>query len=397
MRPEPAEVYVARPVDRIQEYLIKLTPLVRGNLLTELERLESCGAEMPGSAELLASLRAEFRNDSAGQNPVNQPSRYFFAPLEPLLVDGAPQHANSGRILRGSMSPIWEWIRRDLLPTMARDYIKSVDELVTAGNPRKAQLVASTFQAKLVKYLETTLGSADGADQTRIKLATYTASEAAYGDLTKMLCALRAREALAKFDAALPATIARFDDTRILKVTALLDAFAKMHEDAVPFALALVANRLKTSWQLIRLATKAAPSKNAADVAATRYAMVVTMVLDRLEDKGSALRFALKAERVLVSRQLLSDIYDTEYALQVRIDQLEESEWGKRLRDVMDAIGTMVEGEIKRFPANVGHILGSRRLRSHLSMAGRLTYLTWKGRDAVNGGVAFCKRLVGQA
>ena len=77
----------------------------------------------------------------------------------------------------------------------------------------------------------------------------------------------------------------KFDDARVAKITALLDAFAKNHADGVPFALALVAKRLKTSWQLIRLATKAAPSKNAADVAATPYAIAVSMVLDRLEDK----------------------------------------------------------------------------------------------------------------
>src|SRR5208337_4888791 len=123
--------------------------------------------------------------DGASQTRVGNPSRYFFAPLEPLLVDGAPEHANSGLILRGSLAPIWEWISRDLLPTMARDYVKGMSPLIAANNERQARQVAATFQIKVVKYLENTLGSPNGADQTRIKLATYTASHAAYGDLTK--------------------------------------------------------------------------------------------------------------------------------------------------------------------------------------------------------------------
>ena len=45
-----------------------------------------------------------------------------------------------------------------------------------------------------------------------------------------------------------------------------------------------------------------------------------------------------------------------------------------------------------RFPDNVGHVLGSRRLRSHDSLAGRLTYLAWKGRDAVSGVAAYSRR-----
>ena len=379
---------------RIHEYLKKLTPTARGNLLTELERLEACGEEMPGCEEILAALRAEFRTDESTQPRAGNASRYFFAPLEPLLIDGAPEHANPGRILRGSLAPTWEWISRDLLPAMARDYVKEINELIAADNQRGALRVASAFQTKIIKSIENTLGSPDGAEQTRIKLATYTASHAAYGDLAKMLCVLRARDALAKFNEALPAMIKKFDDARVLKITALLDGLAKDHPDAVPFALALVASRLRTSWQLIRLATKAAPSKQATDIAATRYAIAVSMVLDRLEDKRSALRVALRNDRVLDCRNLLRDIYDTEYALQVRIDSLEESDWGKRLRDLMNAIAILVEAEVSRFPPEVGHVLGSRRLRSYQSLAGRLTYLAWKGRDALTGGAAYCKKLV---
>src|SRR5258708_23666396 len=193
--------------ERIQEYLQRLTPLARGNLLTELERLELCGSEIPGSVEIMGKLRAEFRKDGSKRDRIGNPARYFFAPLEPLLIDGAPEHANSGRMLRGSLSPIWEWISRDLLPTMARDYVGGISKLIAADNQREARQVAAAFQTKVVKSLENTFGSPDGADQARVKLATYTASPAAHSDLTKMLCVLRAREALAKFGDALPVTL----------------------------------------------------------------------------------------------------------------------------------------------------------------------------------------------
>ena len=383
-------------IERVQDYLQRLSPLARSCLLTELERLELSGTEIPGVDVILENLRAEFRKSGPASDRAPNPSRYFFAPLEPLLVEGAPEHANSGRIQRGSLSAIWEWISRDLLPTMARDYIKAMSELIVADNQREAQQVAATFQTKVAKYLESTLGSPDGVKQTRLKLATYTSSRAAYDDLVKMQCVLHARDALAKFNEALPASIGKFDDAKVLKITQLLHAFRKKNPDVVPLALALVAGRLKTSWQLIRLATKAAPSKNAADVAASPYAIAVAMVLDRLEDKRTALRVALRNNRVMVAREILTELYDTEYALRVRIDQLDESEWGARLQNLMDSIAALVEAEVSRFPDNVGHVLGSRSLRSHQSLAGRLTYLAWKGRDAVSGGAAYCKRLIGQ-
>jgi hypothetical protein len=351
---------------------------------------------MPGSATILVKLRAEFPKDGSTQNRRDNPSRYFFAPLEPLLVDGAPEHDNSGRILRGSLSPIWEWISRDLLPTMTRDYISGVNGLVASDDLRKAGQVAAVFQTKIVKSLEGTLGSPDGADQARTKLATYTASRAAYGDLIRMLCVLRARDALSKFSAALPARIDKFDDARISKVTALLDALGTNHADVIPFALTLVAGRLRTPRQLIRLATQAAPGKTAADIA-TPYAITVSMALDRLDDKRSALRTVLKNDRVLVAKDILTDIYNTEHELRVQIDLLGQSVLGERLDGLMGAITTLVEAELRRFPDTIGHVLGSRSLRSHKSPAARLADLASKGRDAMSTGAVFCRKLIRSA
>jgi hypothetical protein len=121
------------------------------------------------------------------------------------------------------------------------------------------------------------------------------------------------------------------------------------------------------------------------------------MVLDRLEDRRSLLRVALKKERILVAKEILVDIYDTEFALRVRIDQFAESDWGRRLEALMVSINELVEGEIRRFPDKVGHVLGSRRLRRHETLMGRLTYWAWKGRDVAGNGVALCKNMLGGA
>ncbi|MGY4431903.1 hypothetical protein ACVWWO_004380 [Bradyrhizobium sp. F1.13.1] len=383
-------------IDQLSNFLQKLTPLSRSCLLSELERLELCGIDMPGSSDLQSRLRAEFRKDGSSQARATSPSRHFFAPLELLLIDGAPEHANMGRISRNTLTPIWEWICRDLLPTMARDYIKAINNQVAANNQKEVLKIASTFQTKVVKVLESTLASAESTEFARGKLAQYTASRTAFDDVKKMQHVLRAGAALPKFNEKLPEKIAKFDDGLVDQITARLDAFKKAHPEALPFALTLVARRLKTFWQLVRLATKAAASKSAVDVAATPYACVVHMVLDQLDDRRLALRIALRHNRVLIARDLLAEIYDTEYALKVRIDGIEHCEWGIRLQQLMDAIAALVAAEVSRFPSNVGHILGSRRLRSHDTLGGKLSYLAWKGRDAIEDGAAALRKLIGQ-
>jgi hypothetical protein len=383
--------------NRLKEFLQRLTPPTRSNLLDELERLELSGTEIPGASEVIETLRAEFRGGGQTQKRNSIPARLFFNPLELLLVEGAPAHATTGGIQRGSLSAIWEWITRDLLPTMARDYVKDVTELAGMDKQREARLAAVTFQTKVLKSIENTFNTPDGAVEIRSRLAAYTASPAVFDDVTKMLSIFRARDEIAKLNEALPGKLARFEDAEVVKITPLLDAFAKANPEQVPFALMLVARRLKTHWELIRLATKTASSKSAADVAAAPYAAAVSIVLDRLEDRRSLLHVALKKERVLVAKEILVDIYDTEFALRARIDQFPESDWGRRLEALMVSITELVESEVRRFPDNVGHVLGSRRLRRHDTLTGRLTLLAWKGRDIAGNGVAFCKAMLGGA
>src|SRR6185437_10497549 len=301
-------------LDRIWEFLQRLSPMTRSCLLTELERMELCGIEMPGSADIQAKLRAEFRNGSY-QYREAEPSFLFFAALEPILLDGAPDYDSPGRIPRGSLVPIWEWITRDLLPTMARDFNTQTRSLIGSDRKKDLREAVSVFQTKVVKYLENTLSDPAAAQITRAKLGTYTSARSAYGDLVKMMIALRSREAIAKLNKALPERFAKFDNAEAAKMTALLDAFRRDNADAVPFAIAMIGRRLKTPWHLIRLATRTAASKAAADVAAMPYAIAIPMVLDRIDDGRRALRIALKQNRVIIARDLLADIYDTEYAL----------------------------------------------------------------------------------
>src|ERR1700754_1608451 len=144
-------------IDRIWEFVQRLSPLTRSCLLTELERLELCGVDLPGSADIQAKLRAELRKDGSAKNRESQPSYHFFLTLEPLIAEGAPEHDNLGRIARGSLTPIWEWITRDLLPTMARDFNVQMQGLMGTDKQKELKQAVSVFQTKVAKYLENTL------------------------------------------------------------------------------------------------------------------------------------------------------------------------------------------------------------------------------------------------
>ena len=386
-------------IERLQNYLRQLTQQTRSRLLVEVERLKLCGEELPGSEVILANLHAEFRKDGKPAVGVSNSQRYFFEPLEPLLINSVPERAHSGQISRGSLVVIWEWIRLTLLPTMANEYSERIRRALATNNPREARQAAIAFQTKIATYLSNTLASPEGAEQARAGLALYTSSRATFEDLVKILSVLHARDALASFYDALASRIDKFDDREVAKVSDRLNALRAKHPDALPFALAVTIARLKTPWQLIHLATRAANSKAAADVARTPYAVAVSMVLDHLDDQRMALHDALKRKRMLIARELLGDIRAIESALRGRIDRFDQSPWETRLKSLMLAVSEMVEAEVRSVPKhlrNVQHILDVRALRSRDGLSGRLTDLAWRGRGALSGSVSYCRKLVGQ-
>jgi hypothetical protein len=132
----------------------------------------------------------------------------------------------------------------------------------------------------------------------------------------------------------------------------------------MPFALTMVAKRLKTPWQLIRLATKMVRSRNTTEIAATRYAISVAMALDHLDDMRIELNHALKSNRIPIE-DVLTDIYDIEDAMRVRIDRTTETDWGRKLASIMAAVASDLQAEFQTLPGNLHHVLGSDSLHRH--------------------------------
>lgn len=381
-------------LDRIQGYLRQLTPQERGRLLVEMERLQVCGQGIAGIDDIVQALRIEIRGSGQAVERVGTPARLFFEPLLPVLVDWSPERANRGQISRGSLNVIWEWINQFLLPKMANEYAEKAEHLFSSGDVRGAQRAAGDFQVKVVKSLESMLKSGGALTQTRANFARYTSSPATIDDLIKMITVFRTSEALATFCAGVPERIKAFDGDVLAKTRKQLDVIRTKHTEALPFALAVLTRRLKAPWQLMRLATKIAASKEVADVAATPYAIAIDMALDHLNDRRAALCQALRINKVPIAKEILTDIYDIEYAFRVRLDGLAGSDWGNRLDQLMQDVAIDLEKELHNIPDNLHHVLGSRSLHSHDTLAARLTFLAWKARDALTTPPAALRKML---
>ena len=373
--------------EHLIQYLRQLAPQVRRRLLAELERLHLLGEDIPHSEPLIAALRAEFRNTGENHYRVGNPSRYFFEPIEPVLVDRAPERANSGQIARGSLAPIWSLVTEQLLRSMAADYIAEAKNLISADRQSEARQSAQAFQRKVLISLNGLLGSAEGAASVRHGLMAYTSSHATFDDLKKMLRYLEMQRELEGFGRALAPKIARLEGASLDKVLGLLTALKAKHADAVPFALTIVANRLDTPWELLSVATVPAGDRAASRIAASPFAIAVSMVLDQIEEKHLLLLFALRNSRPVRAKEIVGEIYRIEKALRTQI-ALKGSGWAQHLDDLMAAVQAAVNAEINSIPSDhrhLTHILESPRLRPDHSFSHKVGHIFEKGWDVVAG------------
>jgi hypothetical protein len=155
----------------------------------------------------------------------------------------------------------------------------------------------------------------------------------------------------------------------------------------VPFALTIVAKRLETPWELLSIATGPVDDRAAARIAASPFAIVVSMVLDQIEEKHLLLLFALRNNRPVRAKEIVSEIYRIEEALRTQIE-LKGSDWAQQLDDLMMAVQAAVNAEINSIPGDhrhLTHILESPRLRPDHSFSHKVGHIFEKGWDVVAG------------
>ena len=261
-------------------------------LTVELQRRLLRGEDMPGGELVLRELR----RDSRAKRPGNL-ARLFFQPLEPFLVDDIATRDHPGRVARATLEPVWEWIGRDLMPGQAKAVSEQVAAAFECGDDARAGQLAAGFQDRAVKRMEMLLNAAAKDEKVRRRLSGQIGTRRALDDVAAVVALLRAQDLLAAFGSRLPNHIEALDDATIRDLLLLIESRAGGGPELFVYKLALTMSRLEFPWQLIRLATGAAGSRNASRVAESRYAVAVDIVFAEIERMIEELKSELRIGR----------------------------------------------------------------------------------------------------
>jgi len=351
------------PVERLREYLNQLKPEARALLIAELERGLLRGDEIPGADLVLQELRATMRELRNPPPRIGNPARLFFKPIEPFIVDDSFDHQHPGRVARGALEPIWTWISRDLLPQECKSFCDEVSRALLDNATAEAEMLTRAFQNLALQRIEAALAAVEADDKARRRLTGQIGFSGAIDVVKEVVAILKARDELALLGKQLPGHFDALADAKLRGVKALLDARLAQSPHIFVYTLVLVMSRLASSWQLIRLASKAAESDNAARIAATPYAMAVNIVLAEVERLVGELTAELKSGRGVAVVALLKAIHDAARGLRTELDLAPETAWGRQLAAIRTAISDLLKAEIESMPGRVRRLLRPRPVK----------------------------------
>lgn len=336
-------------------------------LIAELERALLRQEDIASSELVLQELRRTVRAAAQPVPRIGDAARRFFMPLEPFLIEGPADHKRIGRLARGSLEPIWEWIGRDLMPAETSALSEDINRALLAQDRIKVEQLVRALHDRAIQRMSAAIAALDANEKARRRFAVQVGTPRAVEDVTTLMHILGLRDVLAELARQLPEHFRAFEREHADEVKALLDGVAA--QKPLPHApsqkpelflhgLILVANRLAAPWQLIRVATRAAESDDPARIAATPYAVAVSIVLSELESVAGELRFELKAGRPVAS--LLKGIHDAARGMHTEMDLSNDSAWSRQLAAVRGAVSNLLTAEMETTPSRVRRLLRPR-------------------------------------
>jgi hypothetical protein len=210
----------------------------------------------------------------------------------------------------------------------------------------------------VAECIQRALATAQSDDKARRRLAGQIGAARTIDDACDAAELLKMRDALALIADHLPGHIRNLADDELDAIKSLLDAHAARRGDLLAYALILVMGRLAAPWQLIRLAVQAAQSDDAARIAATPYAVAVTVVLADVERMVGELKADLKRGGAVTS--LLKCMHDAARGLRTELDLAIDSPWGRQLAAIRAEISSVLKAEIEPAPGRVRRLLRPR-------------------------------------
>jgi hypothetical protein len=270
---------------KIRAYLAELPPATRSVLFAALERARASGTADPIHDFILAELRdvVVALGESAPRFP--SPSRMFFRPVEPFLIDEVLPTKVPGRVARPALERIWAWIgehvAQDDVRTMEFALVKGGLDRPKGDHDREIEDAADLFRTAVLRRLAPRLAEARESPETKRRIAGYVGGGRNFDELEDIYEILGSRQRLDEIAVALPDAVDPADPDHVVRVASI---FKGLEPGRIAwYAAGLIADRIDGKAKLPRLAAVLVGTDDPKPIAAAPAGRLVDLALSELE------------------------------------------------------------------------------------------------------------------
>lgn len=237
---------------RLEGLLKGLSYPVAVKLLAAVERDRLVGATGLPHETLTDFLRPEIVAGGGMSRRTPTPQRLFCQPFEDLLIVSLPSAKTSGRIARSTLTPVWDWLCTDVLPSDMPTYIDKLTKAILNGNEdvlrtvlaelhrraggaMAAAIMAAAEEGRLSE-LSDRFGGAVGLDDVR-----EIADIVAYGP--------EVMEAQERF----PKPISHLTNEDVYDLRQYYQTITEKAPHMSPYFMLIMMGRLERPWEMVEL------------------------------------------------------------------------------------------------------------------------------------------------
>jgi len=339
----------------LQSFLGSLPEHVAARLAkaVEVDRLTE-GMGLPHEL-ILEALRPTLRR-SEHRHRTPTPLRLFCQPFEDLLSSGPQKEKQKGRIARASVSPVWNWLCKALIPDEATSYLLDVKALVLAYKFEDAEMRATLFRALAGEAL----GAAIARDRKAARLALI--NDAAVADAEEMSMLLRAAPSMLEIQQILPKPVPALTDELLWNLRRIYDEVAASVVDAAPYVPVVAMRRLAKPWEALKLGLLITHQAQDTLISSTDLGLVGDILFCEMEECRVAIH-AVRPPEFDVDALLkhLTGFTDVSSAIVKEVEILRRGKWGQRLLKDRAAVGAVMDGFMERAPKEIAAALPSQK------------------------------------
>ncbi|HEY1961918.1 MAG TPA: hypothetical protein VGG69_05840 [Rhizomicrobium sp.] len=299
---------------------------------------------------ILESLRPTLRTSADHATRTPTPLRVFCRPFEDLLTNEARTQKQKGRILRSSITPVWNWLAQELIPDVLNAYAISVKTAILGYRADEMRDRTAEFWKAAAAAIRTKLATDAGCKAARVALN----GDAAVEDAREIALMLSAAPDICELQDRLPQQIPSLTEDAIHAFRSVYDRLAETAPDAAPYLPLVVMNRLEKPWEALRLPLSISGKTQETMIANTDMGLVGEILFAAIETHCSAIR-AAKPQQFNADALLASVARFTTLSSGVvkEVELRRDGVWGQRLIKDRAAVAEVMDGFMERAPKEV--------------------------------------------